>query len=95
MSVNETPAQDPASPPLTEQVSVVPSSAESEIAAEVDLVRPVGAPEICGASGAAVSTDHETDSAELVLPAASVAFTATLCGPSDRPERVIGELQAE
>ena len=53
-----------------------------------------GTPLSTGASGAMLSTVHETDAAELVLPAASVALTARLCAPSARSLNDCGEVHA-
>jgi hypothetical protein len=57
-------------------------------------VTALGWPPTVGAEGAIVSTVHEAVDAEPVFPATSVAFTATECGPSLRPEADQGELQA-
>ena len=83
------------SPPSTEQAKVAPVSPLIEIDADLLFVKEAGAPLSTGAAGGVVSTVQLAVAAEPVLPAASVALTARLCGPSARPLSATGEEQAE
>jgi len=77
--------------------TVAPASAEPESVNEpVLLCVPSTGASIVGAAGAVVSIVHvRLAGVGSTLPAASVALTRKLCGPSERPEYVNGDEQPE
>ena len=69
-------------------------AAKASVAAFVEAGL-IGVPVMVGAGdGAAVSTVHETVVAGPVLPALSIWRSSSVCGPSARPVRAVGLLQA-
>jgi hypothetical protein len=74
--------------------NVAGSSAENPNVADRVLLRPAGA-NVTAAVGERVSIVQPYARSGPVLPAASIALTAKVCGPSERLLKVFGEAQDE
>lgn len=88
-------AAAPVHPVVSYSLTVEPASAEPFTSGASSLAgEPGTVAVITGAAGALASTVNDRETSALSLPAASMAFTAKLCGPFDNLGAVNGETHA-